>query len=73
MLVHMIMQNLIPTLPSSTMPLTLKCASVIVIASIEERPHAHDDAHAPLPYVDCRSWRRGSARRRPYNLHTTAP
>ena len=58
---------------SSVAPLTQKCASVIVIASIEERPRAHDHAPAPLPYVDCLSWRRGSARRRPYNLHTTAP
>ena len=58
---------------SSVALLTQKCASVIVIASIEERPRAHDHAHAPLPYVDCRSWRRGSARRHPYNPHTTAP
>ncbi len=58
---------------SSVAPLTQKCASVIVIASIEERPRAHDHAPAPWPYVDCLSGRRGSARQRPYNLHTTAP
>ena len=58
---------------SSVAPLTQKCASVIVIASIEERPRAHDHAPAPLPYVDCLSGRRGSACQRPYNLHTTAP
>ena len=58
---------------SSVAPLTQKFASVIVIASIEERPRAHDDAPAPLPYVDCLSGRRGSVRQRPYNLHTTAP
>ena len=38
------------------MPLTLKCASVIVKAFSKERPRAQDDAHAPLPYVDCLSF-----------------
>ena len=33
---------------SSVAPLTQKCASVIVIASIEERPRAHDDAPCAL-------------------------
>ena len=61
-----------PTRSSFAVPLTLKCASVIVRASIEERPRAQDDPHVRLPYLDYLSWRRGSPRRCPYNLRTTS-
>ena len=58
---------------SSALPLTLKSASVIVIASIEQRPRTHEDTTASSRYTDGLARQRGPARLRPYNLHTAAP
>jgi hypothetical protein len=57
----------------AALPLTLKCASVIVIASLEQRPRTHEDTPVSSRYTDGLSRQRGPAHLRPYNLHTAAP
>ena len=53
-------------------PLTLECASVIVISSTDQPSRSHEDVHALPQSIDRRNQQRPSARRHHYNLQSTA-